>query len=101
MTGRAVDLPISAWTTDEVPGPDVTDKESVLAHARMASDAYILEPHTGDWEDVGGGFNYTEDFGWESDGLRGHIFADTNNRTIVIGLKGTCMFSPSVVPNIY
>jgi lipase ATG15 len=31
----------------------------------------------------------TEDFGWETDGLRGHIFADTENSTIVIGLKGT------------
>ncbi|TKA64263.1 putative lipase ATG15-1, partial [Cryomyces minteri] len=66
--------------------------ETVLAFARMASNAYILEPHTGEWEDVGGGFNYTEDFGWESDGLRGHIFADTKNKTVVIGLKGTSVF---------
>lgn len=96
MTGKAVDLPLSAWTTDEVPAPNITDKETVLSFARMASNAYILEPHTGDWEDVGGGFNYTEDFGWEADGLRGHIFADTENRTVVMGLKGTCEFSDFV-----
>ncbi|KAF1837073.1 autophagy related lipase Atg15 [Decorospora gaudefroyi] len=88
-TGTAVELPEADWTLDELPGPNVTDRETVLSFARMASNAYILEPNTGEWEDVGGGFNYTEDFGWESDGLRGHIFADTDNATVVIGLKGT------------
>lgn len=88
-TGRAVQLAAEDWTVDEIAGPNVTDKETVLSFARMASNAYILEPNTGDWEDVGGGYNYTEDFGWESDGLRGHIFADTENSTVVIGLKGT------------
>ncbi|KAH7070296.1 autophagy related lipase-like protein Atg15 [Paraphoma chrysanthemicola] len=92
-TGRAVHLAAEDWTIDEIPGPNVTDRETVLSFARMASNAYILEPNTGEWEDVGGGFNYTEDFGWESDGLRGHIFADTENSTVVIGLKGT---SPAV-----
>ncbi|KAF1842602.1 autophagy related lipase Atg15 [Cucurbitaria berberidis CBS 394.84] len=87
--GRPVQLAAEDWTIDEIPGPNVTDKETVLSFARMASNAYILEPNTGEWEEVGGGFNYTEDFGWESDGLRGHIFADTENSTIVIGLKGT------------
>ncbi|PSN67526.1 alpha/beta-hydrolase [Corynespora cassiicola Philippines] len=89
MTGKAVQLAADDWTIDEIAGPNVTDKETVLSFARMASNAYILEPNTGEWEDVGGGFNYTEDFGWESDGLRGHIFADTTNSTVVIGLKGT------------
>ncbi|KAH4806463.1 hypothetical protein HBH61_146230 [Parastagonospora nodorum] len=89
MKGRAVQLAEDDWTIDEIAGPNVTDRETVLSFARMASNAYILEPNTGEWEDVGGGFNYTEDFGWESDGLRGHIFADTENSTVVIGLKGT------------
>jgi lipase ATG15 len=89
MKGRPVQLAAEDWTVDEIPGPNVTDRETVLSFARMASNAYILEPNTGEWEDVGGGFNYTEDFGWESDGLRGHIFADTENSTVVIGLKGT------------
>jgi lipase ATG15 len=93
MKGKAVQLAAEDWTIDEISGPNVTDKETVLSFARMASNAYILEPHTGHWVDVGGGFNYTEDFGWESDGLRGHIFADTENSTVVIGLKGT---SPAV-----
>lgn len=91
--GHGIHLAASDWTIDSIPGPNVTDKETVLSFARMASNAYILEPGTGDWKDVGCGYNYTEDFGWESDGLRGHIFADTTNSTVVIGLKGT---SPAV-----
>ncbi|KAJ9649491.1 putative lipase atg15 [Coniosporium tulheliwenetii] len=91
MNGHPMPLPASAWTEDELSGPNATDKETVLSFARMASNAYILEPHTGEWQDVGGGFNYTEDFGWQADGLRGHIFADTENKTVIIGLKGTCM----------
>ncbi|KAJ4305385.1 putative lipase atg15 [Kalmusia sp. IMI 367209] len=89
MTGKALHMAAEDWTVDEIAGPNVSDKDTVLTFARMASNAYILEPHTGDWEDVRGGFNYTEDFGWQSDGLRGHIFADTTNSTVVIGLKGT------------
>ncbi|KAF2761372.1 alpha/beta-hydrolase [Pseudovirgaria hyperparasitica] len=89
MTGKAADLPISAWVEDEIKGPNVTDQETVLSFARMAADAYVITPSQSDWLPVGGGFNYTEDFGWETDGLRGHIFADTDNRTVVIGLKGT------------
>ncbi|KAF2457983.1 Alpha/Beta hydrolase protein [Lineolata rhizophorae] len=93
MRGKAVELPASAWTTDEIPGPNVTDKETVLSFARMAANAYDTGPEESEWTEVGGGFNLTDDFGWETDGLRGHIFTATNNQTVVIGLKGT---SPAV-----
>lgn len=83
----------SAWTVDSVAGPNVTDKETVVSLALMAANAYIELRHTEDWEDVKHGFNTSTDFGWEGDGLRGHIFADENNSTVVIGLKGT---SPAV-----
>jgi lipase ATG15 len=91
--GRPLDLPVSAWANDKIRGPNVTDKETVVAFAKMAMNAYVMEPWKGEWEDVGGGFNFTEDFGWQEDGLRGHIFADTKNKTVVIGLKGT---SPAI-----
>ena len=91
LHGEAVSLPASAWTVDEIPGPNHTDKLTVLTFAKMAGNAYVTEPWTGEWQDVRGGFNYTEDFGWEKDGLRGHIFADETNGTVVIGLKGTSM----------
>ena len=82
-----------AWTMDDIPGPNVTDKDTVLSFALMAANAYVQKPGQADWEDVGQPFNSSVDFGWEGDGLRGHVWADETNSTIVIGLKGT---SPAV-----
>lgn len=82
-------LDASAWTIDDVPAPNITDKETVLNLANIAANAYIKVPLEGDWSDVGAGFNVSNDFGWEGDGLRGHIYGDKDNNTIIIGLKGT------------
>ncbi|KAL8760045.1 MAG: hypothetical protein Q9184_003440 [Pyrenodesmia sp. 2 TL-2023] len=80
----------SAWDLDKVLGPNVTDKETVINLAIMAANAYDQDPKAGgEWEDVSAGFNYSDSFGWEKDGLRGHIFADEGNKTIVVALKGT------------
>lgn len=81
----------SAWALEDVPGPDVTDKDTILSMALITSDAYVDKPGMPDWEEVGVPFNRTEDFGWEGDGLRGHIWGDETNSTIVIGLKGTSL----------
>ncbi|KAK8115082.1 hypothetical protein PG999_007151 [Apiospora kogelbergensis] len=83
----------SAWTIDDVPGPDVTDKETVISMALVAANAYVEKPGLPDWDEVGHPFNRSADFGWETDGLRGHIWADESNSTVIIGLKGT---SPAV-----
>ncbi|KAH0432412.1 hypothetical protein CcaCcLH18_06492 [Colletotrichum camelliae] len=83
----------SSWTIDEVPGPNITDKATVLSMAMIAANAYVEEEGQADWEEVGGPYNRSADFGWETDGLRGHIWADATNSTVVIGLKGT---SPAV-----
>ncbi|RKU48171.1 putative lipase atg15 [Coniochaeta pulveracea] len=80
-----------AWTMDDIPGPNVTDKETLLSLALMAANAYVEKPGQADWEDVGTPFNRSADFGWEGDGLRGHVWADENNSTIIIGLKGTSL----------
>lgn len=77
------------WTIDDLSGPDVTDKETVLNLAKMTANAYIMEPGTERWEDVSGPFNHSLNFGWETDGLRGHVYTDPGNSTIVIALKGT------------
>ncbi|KAI8717898.1 hypothetical protein NCS52_00867100 [Fusarium sp. LHS14.1] len=82
-------LDASAWTTDQVPSPDIKDKNTVLTLARMTANAYVEHDTDADWEDVGPRWNRSADFGWEGDGLRGHVFADDTNSTIVIGLKGT------------
>lgn len=83
----------SAWTMDTVAGPDVTDSQTVLTFAQMAANAYVEKPGSGDWKDVNGGFNRTDDdgFGWDSDGLRGYLYMDESNSTVVIGLKGTTL----------
>ena len=91
--GKSSTLPPSAWTMDEVLGPNITDKETVVSLAKVASNAYVTSNGTGEWQEVNGGFNYSNSFGWDADGLRGHIFANEDNSTIVIGLKGT---SPAV-----
>lgn len=81
----------TAWTMDSTPGPNITDKDTILTLAYMAADAYVETEGEADWEDVGGPFNRSADFGWQGDGLRGHIFADVTNSTVVIGLKGTSL----------
>jgi len=91
--GAPISLPPSAWTIDDIPGPNYTDKETVLSFARIVSNAYLPDSSDPEWVDVGGGFNYTDHFGWQEDGIRGHVFADKKNSTIVIGIKGT---SPAV-----
>lgn len=87
--GQTQILDSSAWSLDEISGPDVTDKETILSLAKMTLDAYTRESFTGEWKDVKGGFNYSKSFGWDEDGLRGHIFADKSNSTVVIAFKGT------------
>lgn len=77
------------WVMDTLPGPNVTDKETVLTFARMTANDYIEEPGTADWESIHGQFNYSQSFGWQRDGLRGHIYTDKTNSTVVISLKGT------------
>ncbi|KAJ1030386.1 hypothetical protein NDA16_001295 [Ustilago loliicola] len=74
------------WEDVDVEAPDVTDRTTVLAFAKMAASAYKND--TSDW-DGEGGFDPTNSFGWEGDGIRGHIFATHDNDTIVVALKGT------------
>ncbi|OJD20225.1 hypothetical protein ACJ73_08442 [Blastomyces percursus] len=89
LTSSPVTLSSEYWTLDEVDAPDVTDKETVLSLARMTANAYIMLPGTEQWADVNPRFNHSNSFGWESDGLRGHIYADKSNSTIIVALKGT------------
>ena len=85
--------PVIPWTTKEILVPDVTDLITVTTLAQIANNAYIEIPRTLDWIDVDGAWNLTSDFGWEKNGLRGHVFASEGNETIIISLKGT---SPAV-----
>ncbi|CAG8054763.1 unnamed protein product [Penicillium nalgiovense] len=88
-SGFAAALSPLEWTMDTLPGPNITDKQTVLTFAQMTANDYIEEPGTGQWHTINGRFNYSGSFGWQKDGLRGHIYSDKTNSTVVISLKGT------------
>lgn len=81
---RSVESDIFAPTT-----PDVSDRATVINLAKMTSDAYVLDPSQPGWLNTSLKFNYSSSFGWEGDGLRGHVFADRWNKTVIVAFKGT------------
>ena len=92
LAKNIVSISSEAWTIDTVHGPNATDRETILAFARMSLNAYTLEPNTGDWDNKTANFTNPNPFGWEDNGLRGHVFASTNNNsTVVIAFKGTSL----------
>lgn len=89
MSGETVSFPDDAWTIDEVLSPNISDKATVINFALMAGSAYNKDKEDPEWEDVRPPFNVSFDVGWEQDGLRGHVFANKDNTTIVLSIKGT------------
>lgn len=89
LTGMVRSLSPAAWAVEELPGPNVGEKATVLALAQMTANAYIMVPGTEKWLEVGAPYNHSQNFGWEDDGLRGHIYADNMNGTVIVSLKGT------------
>lgn len=89
VMGNEMEVLADAWTIEETPGPNVTDKESVLTLGYMTYDAYYIDESSSEWHDVGHGYNRSLNVGWEKNGLRGHVFTNEDNSTVVIGLKGT------------
>jgi hypothetical protein len=81
--------PAAEWTTRDILLPNITNKNSVLTLAKVSSNAYIRIPDSEDWYDLGHKWNESTDFGWEENGLRGHVFANTDNSTIIVAMKGT------------
>ncbi|KAJ2048093.1 putative lipase atg15 [Coemansia sp. RSA 922] len=68
--------------------PNITHKPTLVHLARMAANAY--QPTTSEtWEPLGDRWDTHESFGWTDDGVRGHVFADDRNTTVVVTLKGT------------
>ena len=72
-----------------VVGPDVSDRPTVINLAKMTSDAYVLAPSEPAWINTTLGYNYSSSFGWKGDGIRGHVFTDQSNKTVVVSFKGT------------
>ncbi|KAJ1726937.1 putative lipase atg15, partial [Coemansia biformis] len=68
--------------------PNVTHKPTLVHLARMAANAY--QPVGSEtWEGLGDRWDTHSSFGWAADGVRGHVFADSANETVVLSIKGT------------
>ena len=87
--GETVSYPEESWTVDDVPSPNITDRDTVINFSLMAGSAYNKDPSDPEWEYPKPPFNVSSDVGWESDGIRGHVFANDDNSTIVLSIKGT------------
>ncbi|KAH0833006.1 alpha/beta-hydrolase [Lanmaoa asiatica] len=84
---QSTDLP---WWEDEIFGPDVEHRETLLELAKMTNNAYV-SPDDAAWYELKDQWNDRYPFGWEpdSDGFRGYVFATPDNATIVLSIKGT------------
>ncbi|CDF91346.1 related to Putative lipase ATG15 [Zygosaccharomyces bailii] len=79
------------WGDEDVYAPNVTDKDTIISLALMSSNAYVRLPHTGDWRNLSSSWNESESdgYGWDGDGLRGHVFFNKKDNIVVIAIKGT------------
>ncbi|RLV96581.1 putative lipase ATG15 [Spathaspora sp. JA1] len=87
------------WVDEEIKVPNITDKDTIVTLATISSNAYVKFPlddkdkNKTDWIDIGGWEpdqkNEDLNFGWDELGLRGHVFVSKDNKTVVIGIKGT------------
>ncbi|ORX54562.1 alpha/beta-hydrolase [Hesseltinella vesiculosa] len=69
--------------------PDIKNQSSVLALAKMCYDAYTKLGED-DWYDIDKDkWHVNDTFGWDGDGLRGHVFGNQDNSLLVIAIKGT------------
>lgn len=79
------------WIEEHETIPNITDRNTLVNLALMASNAYVEVPHTGDWTDVGKPWKNksSHEYGWLGNGIRGHIFTNKDNSIAVISIKGT------------
>ncbi|KAJ3272508.1 putative lipase atg15 [Terramyces sp. JEL0728] len=72
--------------------PDHTDPQTVLDFARMTYNSYF-EPKDKSWVPIPG-WNVSTKFGWENGGIRGYLFENDLQDTLIIVLKGTSLATP-------
>ncbi|KAG0215805.1 putative lipase atg15 [Mortierella sp. GBA30] len=76
------------WSREVIDAPDVTDKETIVQLSKMNYNSYTEVASPG-WYDLEGHWNVNSTFGWEEDGVRGHVFSSADNSTLIIAIKGT------------
>jgi lipase ATG15 len=77
------------WVAEDVPGPDIEDKETVISFANMSENAYKIDHDDPGWMDVDEQYNSSIPFGWDDSFIRGHVFSDETNTTVILAVKGT------------
>ncbi|KAF9371441.1 putative lipase atg15 [Podila verticillata] len=70
--------------------PDAQQHATVVAMIRMALDCYV-DPKRQGWVDIGEEWDVETEIGWLEAGLRGYIFSSEDEKTVVIGIKGTSL----------
>jgi len=90
---RARRLQRTTTNTFPFPGrrvPNAEDHGTVISMVRMALDCYV-DPERQGWVDIGDDWEVDSEIGWLEAGLRGYIFASEDQKTVVIGIKGTSL----------
>ncbi|KAF9436770.1 putative lipase atg15 [Entomortierella beljakovae] len=87
---RSFDTSIApeSWTREVIASPDIEDKDTVIQLAKMNYNSYTEIGSPG-WYDLEDKWDLNSTFGWEEEGLRGHVFSSTDGNTLVIAVKGT------------
>ncbi|KAF9927045.1 putative lipase atg15 [Mortierella alpina] len=70
--------------------PNAKDHETVVSMVRMALDCYV-DPKRQGWVDIGDKWDVDTELGWLETGLRGYIFVSEDQKTVVLGIKGTSL----------
>ena len=77
---------------DDILNPDLEDAQTVLMLAKIANNAYAL-PGDPSWLPTPEApYNVNISYGFESNGLRGHVYVSDDEKVVLISTKGT---SPS------
>ena len=79
----------SAWTVDDIPTPNITDKDTVLNLALIAANALRWRTTRAPTGRGCPPLRAGGELRLGTDSLPGHVWADEGNSTIIIGLKGT------------
>lgn len=69
--------------------PNTKHRPTILALAMMTNNAYSPADNSSEWYDLGTPWNVSESFGWESDGIRGHVFSNDDESILIVSIKGT------------
>ncbi|GAB5588835.1 Putative lipase atg15 [Umbelopsis nana] len=68
--------------------PNVRSRETVLALAQMANNAYSSDEKSRDWRDIDGHWQ-NGSYGYNDNGVRAQVFGNQHQSLFVIAIKGT------------